>query len=210
MRGVHASPRLGRELMGGGTRYPAHFVPDDEVTADFYETACERLDKVGVPQYEISNFARPGEGSRHNLKYWTRQPYFGFGVDAHSMLASASNSREAVRFALPDALEEYIAGAQPKRTPVLAQAALEEAFFLGLRLNAGVDLKHLVAEFSQSAVHNFPRPIPQSFDFRLLNRKPLVILLTSRGRLLTNAGFERVILDPIPVPCGADTPIRRL
>jgi oxygen-independent coproporphyrinogen-3 oxidase len=207
---VDDDSRLGRELMAGGTRYHAHFVPDDEVTADFYETACERLDKVGVPQYEISNFARPGEGSRHNLKYWTRQPYFGFGVDAHSMLASASNSREAVRFALPDALEEYIAGAQPKRTPVLAQAALEEAFFLGLRLNAGVDLKHLVAEFSQSAVHNFAGTISQCVDLGLLERKDDVIRLTSRGRLLSNEVFERFILDPIPVPCGADTPVRRL
>ena len=48
--------------------------------------ACERLKAAGVRQYEISNFARPGYESRHNLKYWTRQPYLGFGVDAHSML----------------------------------------------------------------------------------------------------------------------------
>src|SRR5712691_10180670 len=86
---VDDDSRLGREVMAGGTRYHAHLVPDDEVTADFYETACERLDGAGVRQYEISNFARPGEESRHNLKYWTRQPYLGFGVDAHSMLASA-------------------------------------------------------------------------------------------------------------------------
>src|ERR1700686_4275910 len=68
---VDQDSRLGRELLAGGTRYHAHFVPGDEVTADFYETACERLDKAGVCQYEISNFARPGEESRHNLKYWT-------------------------------------------------------------------------------------------------------------------------------------------
>jgi oxygen-independent coproporphyrinogen-3 oxidase len=207
---VDDDSRLGRELMAGGTRYHAHFVPDDEVTADFYETACERLDKAGVRQYEISNFARPGEESRHNLKYWTRQPYLGFGVDAHSMLASASNSREAVRFASPDALEEYVAGAQPKRTPVPAQAALEEAFFLGLRLNAGVDLKNLVAEFSQSAVHNFAGTISQCVDLGLLECKADVIRLTSRGRLLSNEVFERFILDPVPLWCGTDTPVRRL
>src|SRR6267142_368081 len=101
---VDDDSRLGREVMAGGTRYQAHFVPDDDATAGFYETACERLDKAGVRQYEISNFARPGEESRHNLKYWTRQPYLGLGVGAHSMLTSASNSREAVRFASPDVL----------------------------------------------------------------------------------------------------------
>jgi len=207
---VDDDSRLGREVMAGGTRYHAHFVPDDEVTADFYETACERLDKAGVRQYEISNFARPGEESRHNLKYWTLQPYLGFGVDAHSMLASASNSREAVRFASPDVLEEYVAGAQPKRTPVPAQAALEEAFFLGLRLNAGVDLKKLATDFSESAVDSFTGTISGCVDLGLLECKGDVIRLTGRGRLLSNEVFERFILDPAPLSCGANTPVRRL
>jgi oxygen-independent coproporphyrinogen-3 oxidase len=85
---VDEDSRLGRELIAGGTRYHAHFVPDEDVTADLYETACRRLDSAGVPQYEISNFAREGYESHHNLKYWTREPYLGFGVDAHSMLWS--------------------------------------------------------------------------------------------------------------------------
>ena len=89
---VDEDSRLGSELLAGGSRYHAHFVPDDDLTADLYLAACERLESGGVHQYEISNFARPvthGIGlrdSRHNLKYWTRQPYLGFGVDAHSML----------------------------------------------------------------------------------------------------------------------------
>ena len=83
---VDDDSRLGRELIAGGTRYHAHFVPDDDATADFYLSACEMLSAAGISQYEISNFSRPGFESRHNLKYWTRQPYLGFGVDAHSML----------------------------------------------------------------------------------------------------------------------------
>ena len=83
---VDEDSRLGRELIAGGTKYHAHFVPDEDSTADFYVAACERLEAAGVKQYEISNFARLGSESRHNLKYWTRQPYFGFGMDAHSML----------------------------------------------------------------------------------------------------------------------------
>ena len=74
---VDDDSRLGRELMAGGRRYHAHFVPDEDLTADLYETACGRLEAAGVQQYEISNFARPGHESRHNLKYWTRQPYLG-------------------------------------------------------------------------------------------------------------------------------------
>ena len=87
---VDEDSRLGREVMAGGTRYHAHFVPDEEATADFYVAACEQLEAAGIAQYEISNFARARSESRHNLKYWTRQPYLGFGVDAHSMLLSAS------------------------------------------------------------------------------------------------------------------------
>src|SRR6202021_150571 len=83
---VDEDSRLGRELLAGGARYHAHFVPDEDVTADLYTMACERLQAGGVPQYEISNFARQGCESQHNLKYWSRQPYLGFGVDAHSML----------------------------------------------------------------------------------------------------------------------------
>ena len=117
---VDEDSRLGSELLAGGSRYHAHFVPDDDLTADLYLAACERLDRGGVHQYEISNFARPvthGIGlrdSRHNLKYWTRQPYLGFGVDAHSMLVAnetlVARGMEAVRFATPDSLEEYSVG----------------------------------------------------------------------------------------------------
>jgi oxygen-independent coproporphyrinogen-3 oxidase len=81
---VDEDSRLGRELLAGGTRYHAHFVPNEEAMADFYVAACEWLESAGIAQYEISNFARQGFESQHNLKYWTRQPYLGFGVDAHS------------------------------------------------------------------------------------------------------------------------------
>src|SRR5246500_2532884 len=135
--------RLGRELIAGGTRYHAHFVPDEELTAEFYESACEHLNTAGIAQYEISNFARDGSQSRHNLKYWTRQPYVGFGVDAHSMLRSVNHECEAVRFSTPDTLEQYVANAPLTRTEVSRRGALEETFFLGLRLNKGVDLKQV-------------------------------------------------------------------
>ena len=76
--------RLGSEILLGGKRYGAFDVPYDDRIADFYETAVVRLARHGIVRYEISNFARPGAESLHNLKYWRREPYLGFGSDAHS------------------------------------------------------------------------------------------------------------------------------
>ena len=201
---VDDDSRLGRELMAGGTRYHAHFVPDEELTADMYEMACERLNAAGVRQYEISNFARDGHQSRHNLKYWTRQPYLGFGVDAHSMLKYSAGGGEAVRFSATDSLEEYVAGAPLRVAPVSGQAALEETFFLGLRLTEGVDLESVAADFGETAVQDFSETISECVELGLLQRNRDVIRLTPRGRLLSNEVFERFILSV----CGADTPVR--
>ena len=109
-----------------------------------------------------------------------------------------AGSREAVRCASPDALEEYVAGAPPKKTPVSAQAALEETFFLGLRLNQGVDPKRIRADFGEEfggpVVDAFSDAISECVGSGLLEREGDVIRLTPRGRLLSNEVFERFIL----------------
>jgi oxygen-independent coproporphyrinogen-3 oxidase len=223
---IDEDSRLGRELLAGGTRYHAHFVPDDELTADLYATACERLNTAGIPQYEISNFARPGFESRHNLKYWTRQPYLGFGVDAHSMLpgtllrANFGNansptedsssphpsrrdapkkdlSRKAdMRWSTPDQLELFVAGEPGPRTPVTVQAALEESFFLGLRLNRGVSLREIEQQFGSDALRPLNPAIEQSLSDGLLEKIGDTLRLTNRGRLLSNEVFERFLAEP--------------
>ena len=224
---VDEDSRLGTELLAGGSRYHAHFVPDDDLTADLYLAACERLEQGGVQQYEISNFARPvthGIGlrdSQHNLKYWTRQPYLGFGVDAHSMLLADDDLRaqgvEAVRFATPDSLEEYsarVVGCQlpvvsnrafggnvapriqqllASRTLVDAQAAIEESFFLGLRLNRGVSLAALKAQFGDAAIDSYDAVIAQLTEDGLLEEAKNRLRLTARGRLLSNEVFVRFL-----------------
>src|SRR5207248_651332 len=123
------------------------FVPDEDITADLYEIACNRLSAAGIEQYEISNFARPGSEAKHNLKYWTRQPYLGCGVDAHSMLPTPAGG--AVRFANADSLERYLACEPVTKTCIDDRAALEESFFLGLRLNRGVNFQVLGGEFPE-------------------------------------------------------------
>jgi oxygen-independent coproporphyrinogen III oxidase len=190
---VDDESRLGRELIAGGTKYHAHFVPDEDATADFYVTACERLDTAGIVQYEISNFATVGDESRHNLKYWTRQPYLGFGVDAHSMLRCSEGDIEAVRFSTPDLLEEYVAAGSLARTSVSRTAALEETFFLGLRLNGGIDLQKLRADFGDESIALFSEPIADFVRTGLMESLGDVIRLTAKGQLLSNEVFERFI-----------------
>lgn len=195
---VDEDSRLGRELLAGGARYHAHFVPNEDAVADFYLAACERLEAADIAQYEISNFAREGCESRHNRKYWMRQPYFGFGVDAHSMLLSASTDTEAIRFSYSDSLEQYMGARNLQRTVVSQQvvsqqSALEESFFLGLRLTQGVNLRELAAKFSESILGDARAVINELIENGLMEQRVDSVYLTSRGRLLSNEVFERFI-----------------
>jgi oxygen-independent coproporphyrinogen-3 oxidase len=212
---VDEDSRLGSELLAGGSRYHAHYVPDDDLTADLYLAACQRLELGGVQQYEISNFARPvthGIGlrdSRHNLRYWTRQPYFGFGVDAHSMLV-ASDARRAdgvdvVRFATSDSLEMYtlagtVAEARIRQmrhslTLVNQEAAIEEWFFLGLRMNRGVSLDESRNRFGTAAINGYGSTIDELKEAGLLEEAANRLRLTARGRLLSNEVFGRFLSE---------------
>ncbi len=193
---VDEDSRLGREVMAGGTRYHAHFVPDDDLTADLYEAACAQLNRAGIQQYEISNFARAGFESRHNLKYWTRQPYAGFGVDAHSMLeARPDQGLDAVRFATPDALEQYTSGAAQIRTPVSHADACEEAYFLGLRLTRGIDLEQLVERYGPEAASFHREQIAEFCRDGLMELEEGRIRLTTKGRLVSNEIFAALITE---------------
>jgi putative oxygen-independent coproporphyrinogen III oxidase len=192
---VDEDSRLGRELIAGGTKYHAHFVPDDDLTAEFYETACERLNAAGIEQYEISNFAREGFESRHNLKYWTRQPYLGFGLDAHSMLPATSREAESVRLATTDDYDRFFVAADFKASVVSQEQALEESFFLGLRLNRGVDMGRLGEEFGEAA-DKYGAAIRELVTEGLLRQSGANLSLTPRGRLLSNEVFKKFIMNP--------------
>ncbi len=199
---VDEDSRLGRELMAGGTRYHAHFVPDEDLTADLYLEACGTLERAGIAQYEISNYARPGHESRHNLKYWTRQPYLGFGLDAHSMLRAgarlAESGAEGFRFATPDGLEGYLGrdpGMAPAITILTPGAALEETFFLGLRLNRGVRLEDARQRFGPEAMEYIDEAVSEFISDGLMSGGERVAL-TAKGRLLSNEVFARFVSVP--------------
>jgi putative oxygen-independent coproporphyrinogen III oxidase len=146
MMEIDESSRLGLEVLTGGSRYSASALPDDDSMAAFYERACARLADAGYVHYEISNWALPGFESRHNLKYWRRQPYSGFGAGAHSF-----NGRQ--RWANAHDPAAYVAAISQGRFPIeqLAEVsrgdALEEELFLGLRQLAGIDLARIESEY---------------------------------------------------------------
>jgi oxygen-independent coproporphyrinogen-3 oxidase len=198
---VDEDSRLGRELTAGGVRYHAHHVPDEQATADFYQRACELLGAAGILQYEISNFAQSGFESRHNLKYWTRQPYIGFGLDAHSMLPvdlrypNDPRSATSVRFSASDDLDAYLSAAVgPGPSCVTLDQELDEEFFLGLRLNRGVDIAAVEAR-QQRPISAVRETLSQLLEDGLLESRGHAVSLTSRGRLVSNDVFARLLHD---------------
>jgi oxygen-independent coproporphyrinogen-3 oxidase len=143
---VDEGSRLGKELLQGGGRYSARAVPSDDEMAEFYELAQERLGEAGYRQYEISNWAKPGFASKHNLKYWRREPYLGFGAGAHSFSGTE-------RWANVHDAAEYVKAVEGGRLPVeqhevlTAERALDEELFLGLRQLEGIDVGRIEREY---------------------------------------------------------------
>lgn len=170
---VDEDSRLGAEILSRGERYGAAAVPTDDLTADLYETAVDHLARIGLPRYEISNFARPGCESRHNLKYWQLEPYVGFGLDAHSFDG-------ARRWSNPDTLDAYLASVQSEST---ATDPAEEHFFVGLRLTRGIE--PTTEEWSR-----FAQAIEKWLEFGMLERTGSRLRLSDRGMLLSNEVFE--------------------
>jgi oxygen-independent coproporphyrinogen-3 oxidase len=204
---VDDESRLGREMLGQGTRYGASAVPGEDETAAWYQQACAAFRAAGIEQYEISNFARPGHQSRHNLKYWQRRPYIGFGLDAHSMLPADAG---AVRFANTSDLDEYLgdAGQSPFRLLGSAshggasevdligrEAAFEESLFLGLRLNEGVDLNQLRDHFGETLLGDAMPALLEVRDAGLLELSDDRMRLTAHGRLVSNEVFNRLLIS---------------
>jgi oxygen-independent coproporphyrinogen-3 oxidase len=187
---VDEDSRLGREALAGGTRYGAGALPEEDRVADWYAIGCEWLAGTGVEQYEISNFARAGGQSRHNRKYWEREPYLGFGMDAHSMLRVVDG---AVRWANADSMGGYVERLGTfERTVdrVDARASFEESLFLGLRLNEGVDLSRLgpmVEEIGES--------LDELQEAGLIVRDVERVRLTHAGRMVSNEVFERLLVS---------------
>ena len=157
----------------------------DEDAAAMYLLGLERLEAAGYGQYEISNVARPGFSSRHNLKYWQDGEWLGFGCGAHS-------TRDGVRWKNPSNTEDYVA--RVSRGDVLVtdkreltdRERLEEALFTGLRLTEGVDILRLGARYHADVWQRFGRGLQPFVDEGLLVREGARVRLTREGMLVAN------------------------
>jgi oxygen-independent coproporphyrinogen-3 oxidase len=158
--------------------------PDDDA-ADMYVEAMERLEAAGYTQYEISNVARPGYESRHNLKYWTDGEWLGFGPGAHS-------TRNGVRWKNLAGTAEYASaiglgrGAVAERRILSRQDTLEEALFMGLRLAAGIDVELIQSRYGCSVWRQFGDQLQPFIDGGLLIYDGARIRLTRAGMLVAN------------------------
>lgn len=180
---VDEDSRLGRELLAGGSKYSAIDVPSDDLIVEFYEAACDRLESLGIRQYEISNFARKGHESLHNLKYWRLEPYVGFGADAHSF--DGNQRGQNVESAL-----EYV-NQMKERGNALAESVVadlfSERFFVGLRMSEGI-------QPAPDEWRRFEEPIQRFMNEGLLEKHGDFLRLTKQGVLLSNEVFAEFVL----------------
>jgi oxygen-independent coproporphyrinogen III oxidase len=158
--------------------------PDDDA-AEMYLWGMARLEESGFEQYEISNVARPGRESRHNLKYWRDGEWLGLGCGAHS-------TRAGVRWKNVASAEDYVArvaaGASPalERRELTTDERLEEALFTGLRLVDGVDTFMVGQRFGVDVWERYGEPLRPFLDEGLLRRDGPRLRLTRDGMLLAN------------------------
>lgn len=156
-------------------------LPDEDLYAKLYLLGAEKLTSAGYSHYEISNFAKPGLESRHNLRYWKLNEYIGFGPAAHSYL---NNTRYGITRDLNGYISAVTAGQLPERSesePVEPEAQLREYIMMSLRLSTGINRMVYEARFGRS----FEKP--EEF-FRRISRGGLCVP-TDNGWRLTAKGF---------------------
>ena len=158
--------------------------PDDDA-AEMYVQAMSRLEQAGYGQYEISNVARPGRESRHNLKYWSDGEWLGFGCGAHS-------TQKAIRWKNVSSATDYIAtvaaGGQldVERRELTQQERLEEALFTALRLTRGIDTRIIESRYGVDVWRRFGGELQQFVGQGLLIYDRGLIRLTRAGMLLAH------------------------
>jgi len=167
---------------------------DEDLCADMYEYADERLRNAGYENYEISNWALPGHHSRHNLTYWQNLPYIGMGAGAYSTFGGRrfSNIREPL---------EYIKAVNAKHLPeadselIERELEMSETAFLALRTAMGLHLPTFAQRFSQPFAQFVGDRLQPVEEAGLLEHEDDWLRLSKRGRLLGNEVFLRLLPD---------------
>ncbi|KEZ51079.1 radical SAM family heme chaperone HemW [Metabacillus indicus] len=175
-------------------------LPPQEEEAAMYELLMEEMDKHGFAQYEISNFAKPGYESMHNLTYWNNEEYFGIGAGAHSYGGG-------VRRANAGPLKKYMSLVEEEGFPYTSEhivskaEAMEEEMFLGLRKSAGVSRARFYEKFGMRMEQVFGQQIKEQIANGLIEENGDFLSLTHKGKLLGNEVFQ-AFLGVIPEKDG--------
>jgi oxygen-independent coproporphyrinogen-3 oxidase len=186
---VHEGTPLAEQIRAG--RYSQ---PDPDIAAEMYRLMAERTRRAGYEQYEISNFRLAGRESRHNMKYWTGAPYYGFGCSAHSFdgrRSRWSNERDA---------RAYVASVEEKGSAVVTREELDErgasaeALFLGLRLlSRGVDLAEHRVLYHCDVRTEYAADLARFDEAGLIRIEGDILKLTPEGALLSNEVFSAFV-----------------
>ncbi len=184
--------------------------PDPDVAADMYALARQVLSASGYHHYEISNWARPGHQSRHNLVYWRNEPYLGVGPGAHSrlgdyrfwtVLAPREYARRAAEWSEAGSRGWTMLGegelGQARTVDgwerIDADTACAETMFLGLRLLDGMDLAHVSETLGQDLAARYGAEIEELLELGLLLREQDIIRLDPSAYLIANQVFTRFL-----------------
>jgi oxygen-independent coproporphyrinogen-3 oxidase len=181
---IHEGTPLAEQVRSG--RRPT---PDDNVAAEMYEIMIDMLVRAGYEQYEISNFARPGFGSRHNTKYWRLDPVYGFGVSAHSFDGRHryANERDTAKY-----VERILqsGSAEAMREEIDAGS---EFVFLGLRLEEGIDLAEYERRFGHKLIDDHAQDLEDLTQKQLVELVGNSLRLTRKGKLFSNEVFAAFV-----------------
>lgn len=156
-------------------------LPDEDMQADMYLKAIETLTSAGFEHYEISNFAKSGYESRHNLNYWDNNSYYGLGVAAHGY-------EDGVRYFNTASIDEYLKNPfKHKSQHILsAQEKLEEAIFLGFRELKGIDISKINSKYGIDFENKYKNIVKKYVNYGYLERTDVGYKLSDSGILVSN------------------------
>lgn len=169
-------------------------LPSEDEEADMYALVMERMAKAGREHYEISNYAKPGYQSQHNLAYWRNENYFGFGAGAHGYI-------EGKRYSNNGPIQHYLEPLRKKESPILYQKELtplnviEEELMLGLRKMKGVNRSHFQQKFNEPVEKYYADEIESLIKRELLMVEDDFLRLTQKGKYLGNEVFQKFLFN---------------
>lgn len=169
-------------------------LPTEEVEASMFDLAANFMAKAGRYKYEVSNFAKPGFESQHNLVYWNNEHYYGFG-------AGASGYLNANRYRNHGPIQHYLQPLREDKLPLYEEEILtvanqiEEELFLGLRKVEGISRIAFENKFNQNLISVYGQVIDEQIENGLLENDGDYLRLTKKGMILGNEVFEKFLLD---------------